>query len=161
MTGTLLTTKFPDEDAAAAFARRIAPALRAGDTILLSGEIGAGKTHIARALIKARLAMIGRDEDVPSPTFTIVQTYEVGGVEIWHTDLYRLSDAHELVELGLEDALREAICIIEWPEQVSFEWPEDALWIRVSGNGTDTGRVATISTQSERLGELLRGVLSG
>ena len=88
--------------------------LRAGDCVLLEGPIGAGKTHFCRALIRARL---GREEDVPSPTFTLVQTYDAD-VEIWHADLYRLSHPDEALELGLEDAFASAICLVEWPERL-------------------------------------------
>ena len=83
--------ELPTGAATTALAERLAPRLGPGDTLLLSGPIGAGKTHFARALIKARLRAAGRDEDVPSPTFTLVQTYDDGICEIWHADLYRLT----------------------------------------------------------------------
>ena len=110
-----------------ALARKIAPCLRSGDTLLLEGPIGAGKTHFARALIKARLAAEGKDEDVPSPTFTLVQSYEAGGVEIWHADLYRLSDPAEVAELGLDDAFERAICLVEWPDRLGGAAPAGAI----------------------------------
>lgn len=124
-----------------ALARRIAPHLGPGDTLLLEGPIGAGKTHFARAIIKARLQASGSDEDVPSPTFTLVQTYEAQGVEIWHADLYRLSEAGEIVELGLEDAFGSAICLVEWPDRLPA-CPEGAvsLSFRPTGEG-DTRRL--------------------
>ena len=91
----------------------------AGDTLLLQGPIGAGKTHLARALIQARQSAAGRAaEDVPSPSFTLVQTYEAGETEIWHADLFRLGNAAEADELGLTDAFDAAICLIEWPERL-------------------------------------------
>src|SRR6056297_4111622 len=110
--------------ATAALAARIAPLLRPGDTLLLSGPIGAGKTAFARALIQARL---GRAEDVPSPTFTLVQTYDDGICEIWHADLYRLTVPEDAVELGLEQAFAEAICLVEWPDRLGDLRPEGAL----------------------------------
>ena len=114
-----------DEAATAALAKRIAPRLRAGDTLLLEGPIGAGKTTFARALIRARL---GRpEEDVPSPTFTLVQTYQADDVEIWHCDLYRLLDSQDVLELGLDDAFATAICLIEWPDRLGGDGPADAL----------------------------------
>ncbi len=96
MTEPLLHLDLPTPEATTAFAAALAPRLRAGDALLLEGPIGAGKTHLARALIQARLAAAGRLEDVPSPTYTLVQTYDDGGTEIWHADLYRLSGGADL-----------------------------------------------------------------
>ena len=101
----------------AAFAGALAADLRAGDTILLKGQVGAGKSHFARALIRARLG--NPLEDVPSPTYTLVQTYEADPV-IWHADLYRLTAAAEVDELGLTDALPDAIVLIEWPDRMAL-----------------------------------------
>ena len=109
------------------FARGIATRLNGGDTILLEGPIGAGKTHFCRALIQCRLAEVNRLEDVPSPTFTIVQTYELDNVEIWHADLYRLSSVDELTELGLDDAFESDIVLVEWPERLGTNAPANAL----------------------------------
>ncbi|WP_375253813.1 tRNA (adenosine(37)-N6)-threonylcarbamoyltransferase complex ATPase subunit type 1 TsaE [Yoonia sp.] len=114
----------PDETATARFAAKIAPILSSGDTLLLEGDIGAGKSAFARALIRARL---GRQEDVPSPTFTLVQTYESPDGDIWHCDLYRLSHPDEAFELGLEDAFETAICLIEWPDRLGNAAPGNAL----------------------------------
>ncbi len=125
----------PNQDATAALARRVAPILRAGDTILLEGEIGAGKTAFARALIRART---NRDEDVPSPTFTLVQTYDAPGAEIWHCDLYRLTGPDEILELGLDAAFDEGICLVEWPDRLGAALPAGAL--RLSFSGEDEGR---------------------
>ncbi|MGR3591248.1 tRNA threonylcarbamoyladenosine biosynthesis protein TsaE [Limimaricola soesokkakensis] len=124
---TLLAGPIPlsDESHSLALARRLAPHLRAGDTLLLSGQIGAGKSFFARALIRARIG--NPDEEVPSPTFTLVQSYEAPGGEIWHCDLYRLSDPFELVELGLEEAMGRAICLIEWPDRMGEMAPPEAL----------------------------------
>ena len=114
----------PDLAATEALAARLAPRLRVGDTLLLSGEIGAGKSAFCRALIRARL---GRSEDVPSPTFTLVQVYEAPDGDIWHCDLYRLSHLDEALELGLDTAFEEAICLIEWPDRLGPAAPPDAL----------------------------------
>lgn len=109
----------------AALAQRIAPLLQAGDTLLLSGPIGAGKSYFARALIRARL---GNDtEEVPSPSFTLVQTYQAADVEIWHCDLYRLTTVQDVWELGLDEAFVRAICLIEWPDRLGDMAPETAL----------------------------------
>jgi len=106
-----------------AFARALAPRLGAGDTLLLGGPIGAGKTAFARALIGAR----GVAEDVPSPTFTLVQTYSADGLEIWHCDLYRVTQPDELLELGLDEAFEAALCLVEWPDRLGDLAPADAL----------------------------------
>lgn len=110
------------------FATRLA----AGDVIALDGPIGAGKTHFARALIRARL---GRAEDVPSPSFTLIQTYDAGDIDIWHADLYRLTHPDEVLELGLDDAFRDAICLIEWPERMGRLLPADAIRLRLIPDG--------------------------
>ena len=110
-------------------AQRLSVALLAGDCILLSGEVGAGKTHFARQIILKRLAVIDQTEDVPSPTFTLVQTYDLGIIEIWHADLYRLSDANEAFELGLEDAFETQISLVEWPDRLGTSAPKNALSI--------------------------------
>lgn len=137
----------PSENATAALARRLAPVLGPGDTLLLSGPIGAGKTHFARALIQQRLGATGRTEDVPSPTFTLVQTYDDGKEEIWHADLYRLTHADELWELGLDEAFATAICLIEWPDRLGDGAPADALWIDIATNDAG-GRRLSLSSKA-------------
>lgn len=126
----------PDAAATANLARALAPCLRAGDTVLLEGQIGAGKTHFARALIQHFLA-----EDVPSPTFTLVQTYDAPAFEIWHADLYRLTHPDEAVELGLTEAFESALCLVEWPERLGADRPEKALTLRFAV--LDHGRSVT------------------
>lgn len=113
---TLLATLDPaDADLTACLGRVMAAVLKPGDVIALQGPVGAGKTHFARALIRARQGDLA--EDVPSPTFTLVQTYsDPLGTEIWHADLYRLTHPDELAELGLDDAMRDSIVLIEWPD---------------------------------------------
>lgn len=128
MSACSLILSLPDAEATAALAGRLAPYLKAGDTLLLSGDIGAGKTTFARALIRARLG--NPAEDVPSPTFTLVQTYDDGTTEIWHCDLYRLTDPQEVLELGLDDAFQTAICVIEWPDRLGPDAPSDALCVK-------------------------------
>ncbi len=113
-----------DEAATADLAARLAPILEIGDCLLLEGPIGAGKTAFARALIRARL---GRMEDVPSPTFTLVQTYNDPMGDIWHCDLYRLTHPDEAWELGLSDAFENAICLIEWPDRLGSDTPKGAM----------------------------------
>ena len=127
----------PTADDTAACAQALAPNLGAGDCILLEGNLGAGKTHFARSLIQRRLAEVGKIEDVPSPTYTLVQTYHAGPLQIWHADLYRLRSADELVELGLEEAFGAALVLIEWPDRLGDTAPTDALWLRfeIRGHG--------------------------
>lgn len=113
-------------------ASQLAHLVRPGDTLLLDGPIGVGKTHFARALIQERL---GKAEDVPSPTYTLVQSYGDGDDEIWHADLYRLTHPDEILELGLEDAFGRSICLVEWPERLGGHVPPDALWLRLRDEG--------------------------
>jgi tRNA threonylcarbamoyladenosine biosynthesis protein TsaE len=143
-------------DATAALARRLAPQLRAGDVILLEGPIGAGKTHFARALISARLERAGRAEDIPSPTYTLVQTYDDGTTEIWHADLYRLTGPGEVVELGLSDAFDTAICLVEWPDRLDPGDAPLALRLNFSTVDDENARTIRVSGGSDRL----RGILA-
>lgn len=133
-----LAYDLPDPGATDALAQRIAPLLASGDTLLLAGPIGAGKTHFARALIRARL---GREEEVPSPTYTLVQTYDDGALEIWHADLYRLSGRGEAQELGLDDAFATAICLVEWPDRLRAP-PPGALTLTFSVEGSGRSLLA-------------------
>lgn len=119
--------KISTEDEMTALGQRLAMALRPGDTILLRGPIGAGKTHLARSIIQARLTAAGLFEDVPSPTYTLVQVYYDGETEIWHADLYRLTSPQEVSELGLEEAFETSIVLVEWPDRLGQDAPEDAL----------------------------------
>ena len=128
-------------------AARIAPHLRAGDTVLLEGPRGAGKTHFARAVILARISV---PEDIPSPTYTMVQTYDAGDVEIWHCDLYRLTSPNEALELGLEDAFENSICLVEWPDRLADLAPNDGLILSFSVVAEAEHRHLTASAKSAR-----------
>ncbi|MEM6636829.1 MAG: tRNA (adenosine(37)-N6)-threonylcarbamoyltransferase complex ATPase subunit type 1 TsaE [Pseudomonadota bacterium] len=127
-------------------AGQFAPLLTRGDLLLLSGPVGAGKSHFARALIQTRMRAVGMFEDVPSPSYTLVQVYEVGGLDIWHADLYRLSDASEVHELGLTAAFETALCLIEWPERAVLEWPDTALRLTFDPGPADTARQLAFSS---------------
>lgn len=135
-----VTVSLPDAAATDRLGVWFAANLHAGDCLLLSGPIGAGKSHLARALIRARL---GRFEDVPSPTFTLVQTYQAD-VEIWHADLYRLAHPDEVLELGLDEAFATAICLIEWPDRLGKLVPKAAISLDLSAEGE--GRLARLSS---------------
>lgn len=141
----LLCLDLPDADATDRFGAAMAGLVRAGDVLLLDGPIGAGKTHFARALIRARL---GQAEDVPSPTFTLVQVYGTDP-EIWHADLYRLTHPDEAIELGLEEAFETAICLIEWPERLGDLVPKTALTLRFSLIEAGASRRVTASGASD------------
>lgn len=138
-----MTTRLTaDETLTAALARMLAATARPGDTILLDGPVGAGKTHFARAFIRARQGCAA--EDVPSPTFTLVQTYDDPmGSEIWHADLYRLTDPSELAELGLEEALDTAICLIEWPDRLE-RLPDGAITVAIAAHADPDLRTITL-----------------
>lgn len=144
-----------DEDGTRDLAARIAPVLAAGDVIALAGTLGAGKTAFARALINA---LPGDSEDVPSPTFTLVQTYPRGALEIWHFDLYRLEDPEEAYELGIEDAFADAVSLIEWPDRLGRLMPAGRLVIDISE--TPAGRRFVISGDAAwaaRLADVFEG----
>ena len=104
-------------------ARKIAPVLDTGDVLALEGELGTGKTEFVRAL----LHVLGFEGEVPSPTFTLLQTYEVGGRFLSHFDLYRLKSDKELDELGWEDALAHGVTLVEWPERAGNRLPKERL----------------------------------
>lgn len=126
--------------------------VRPGDTILLSGDIGAGKSHLARATIQCVMESWGAPpEEVPSPTFTLVQSYDTPRGEIWHADLYRLTLSDEIEELGLSAAFGHELCLVEWPDRLGPEAPEDALTITLAPDRPDgSGRIATLSANRLR-----------
>lgn len=136
----LLSLFLPRDDETARLGRWLAGLLVPGDTVLLSGPVGAGKTHLARALIRAAT---GIDQDVPSPSFTLVQTYAAQGCDIWHADLYRLSQPDEVIELGLDEAFGHAICLVEWPDRLGPLTPPNALHLTLAYRGD--GRQANLS----------------
>ena len=139
------TLHLADPAATAQLGRALAPHLAAGDTVTLSGGLGAGKSHLARALIEARLKVAGRSESVPSPSYTLVQVYDLDGVQLWHADLYRLSGVDELAELGLDEAFATAICLVEWPDRLGRALPARNLAIALDfAEGPDDTRRATI-----------------
>lgn len=140
-----LTLTSPNETAS--LAQRLSARLGAGDVLLLSGGIGAGKTHFARALIHALQDV---PEDVPSPTFTLVQVYDTRGGELWHADLYRLTGPDEVVELGLTEAFETAICLIEWPDRLAELAPEDALSLDLTAGAEEETRALILSWRAPR-----------
>jgi tRNA threonylcarbamoyladenosine biosynthesis protein TsaE len=119
----------PDETATAELGARIAQGLGVGDAVLLKGELGAGKTTLARAILRA----LGVESHVPSPTFTLVQAYETERLAVFHFDLYRIDNPRELAELGIDDALDQGAALVEWPERgFPPHLAADALTIRLT-----------------------------
>jgi tRNA threonylcarbamoyladenosine biosynthesis protein TsaE len=120
--------RLPDEAATTRLGAALAPMLAIGEAILLWGPLGAGKSTLARGLIRA---LTQPDEEAPSPTFTLVQTYESPRLILAHFDLYRLGGADEVFELGLDEALAEGAAVIEWPERLEGRLPADRLDIEL------------------------------
>jgi tRNA threonylcarbamoyladenosine biosynthesis protein TsaE len=144
-----------DEAATVALACRVAAVARAGDVIALAGDLGTGKTRFARAFVDAAA---GDGEEVPSPTFTLVQTYDSPAGPIWHFDLYRLTRPDEAYELGLEEALADGIALIEWPDRLADLLPAQRLDIDLTYGAEPTARRARLTghgSWAPRLADLI------
>jgi tRNA threonylcarbamoyladenosine biosynthesis protein TsaE len=138
-----LTIDLPDEAATRALAGRLARLARAGDVVALGGTLGAGKTTFARAFIRA---LTTAEEEVPSPTFTLVQAYEPpDGPPIWHFDLYRLTAPEDALELGIDDAFADGVSLIEWPERLGRLLPGDRLDLTLEPAAAPEARRARLS----------------
>jgi len=123
---------------------------RPGDVIALSGDLGCGKSTLARAFIHARTRC---DEEVPSPTFTLVQTYDSAPCPIWHFDLYRLERPEDAFELGLDDAFMD-ICLIEWPERLGNLLPKNRLEVMLEMSPNPHGRKVTLTPSGHWIDDL-------
>jgi tRNA threonylcarbamoyladenosine biosynthesis protein TsaE len=138
----------PDEAATLRLGAELAPRLRAGDVVYLRGELGMGKSSLARGLIRA---LTSPDQDVPSPTFTLMQIYETPDMDIVHLDLYRLTDPEESYELGLDELLPSSVLLIEWPDRLGHLGFDDRLEIsleqadKTNFPGAAQGRIATLT----------------
>lgn len=130
-----METQVKNEAETMQIAAELAPTLKRGDVVLLYGTLGMGKTVFARALVRALTN--APDAEVPSPTFTLVQTYEGQAAPIYHYDLYRIEDPEEIPELGWEDALADGITIVEWPERLGPYKPAQTLDISFSSVDND------------------------
>jgi tRNA threonylcarbamoyladenosine biosynthesis protein TsaE len=154
-TGIILTIELPDETATQALARSLAALANSGEQLALIGDLGTGKTVFARAFIRA---LCGADIEVPSPTFTIVQTYDAkDGRELFHFDLYRLESPDEALELDIDDAFANGISLIEWPERLGSFLPPNHLKLTLSYSDTESQRLAIITAGNnwtERLREI-------
>lgn len=140
----------PDAEATGRLGAAVALALKPGDAVCLKGPLGAGKSTLARALVRALTAA---HEDVPSPTFTLVQFYEGKRFPLAHFDLYRLERADEAFEIGLDEALEEGAAVIEWPERLGGRLPPDRLDIDITISGE--GRTARLSPHGAWKGRAL------
>ncbi|MCS6933268.1 MAG: tRNA (adenosine(37)-N6)-threonylcarbamoyltransferase complex ATPase subunit type 1 TsaE [Acetobacteraceae bacterium] len=145
------TLHLPDLAATEALAARVAALARPGDAILLSGPLGAGKSAFARAFLRA--AANDPALEVPSPTFTLVQSYDLPRGPAHHFDLWRLSGPADLAELGWEEA-RAGIVLVEWPERLAALAPPDALRVALSPAAEETAREAVLSGWPDRIGRL-------
>ena len=135
-----MTVTLSDEPATQALGQSLATLVRPGEAICLAGPLGAGKSTLARALVRA---LTTPDEEVPSPTFTLVQFYETGAFPLAHFDLYRLSDPDEAYEIGLDEALDGGAALIEWPQRLEGRLPPDRLDIEITMDGE--GRTARLT----------------
>lgn len=141
------------ESATVALATAIATHARTGDVIALSGELGTGKTAFARGFIQA---LSDNPEEVPSPTFTLVQTYETPNGPVYHFDLYRLNDPDEAIELGIEESFATGMTLIEWPDKLGSYLPADRLDISIAYGSSPEARTITLyghGTWPQRLRE--------
>jgi tRNA threonylcarbamoyladenosine biosynthesis protein TsaE len=111
-----------------------------GDVYLLEGTLGAGKSVFARAFVRA---LCGADTDVPSPTFTLVQTYDSAKGTLWHFDLYRLNDPEEIYDIGWEEALSGGILLVEWPQRLGSFIPHRSKRISIEAIDADSRRITT------------------
>lgn len=126
------TIRLPDAAATQQLGARLSCVLEPGDVVLLHGDLGAGKTTLARGLIAALCDV----EDVPSPTYTLIQSYDTSrGHWLVHADLYRIEQETELEELGLEEAFEQAICLIEWPDRLGPWTPDRRLDLHLMQDG--------------------------
>ncbi len=140
-----------DEPQMLVFAKQLARLLRKGDCLTFNGDLGAGKTTFIRAMIHTLCGM----ETVPSPTFTLVQTYDSSPSPLWHFDLYRLKRAEELYELGFEEALADGILFIEWPERAKDLLPSTQLQLHLEQAQDDLKRKLTISGDAQWAARLI------
>lgn len=135
-----------DECATARLGRVLAGLARPGDVIALHGTLGMGKSTLARAFVRA---LTDQSEDVPSPTFTLVQTYQAAGADIWHFDLYRLDKPEDAFELGIEDAFADGINLIEWPDRLGRLMPRRRLEVHLHPGEKPTAREADLISHGQ------------
>lgn len=143
--------ELPDLDATRRLAERLAGLLRAGDFVGLTGVLGAGKTTCARHMIEA---LAGRRMEVPSPSFTLAQTYDFDAFTLWHFDLYRIETPEAVYELGYEDALANGVSLVEWPERLGPLRPADRLDVTLLQGPAPDSRIAELEAHGDWIGRL-------
>ena len=130
-----------NESETAAFGARLAEEIKPGTVIALTGDLGAGKTTLTKAIARG----LGVTETLTSPTFTIVQEYESGRMPVYHFDVYRVHDEDEMFELGFDDYLHgKGVCLIEWAELVKDLLPEGTRWLKLEYGSSEDERICTI-----------------
>ncbi len=153
MTATV-TLDLACKDATSRLGAALAARAKPGDVLALFGTLGTGKTTLARAFIRA---LTTADEEVPSPTFTLVQTYDTALGLVWHFDLYRLERPEDAFELGIEDALADGIVLIEWPERLGSWLPRRRLDVSLGNVANTPGRQVILTSWfqwDDRIGDL-------
>jgi tRNA threonylcarbamoyladenosine biosynthesis protein TsaE len=144
-----LNRELADEAATLALGRALAPALKPGTVVWLDGELGAGKTTLARAL----LCSLGHAGPVKSPTYTLVEVYVVSSLYLYHFDFYRLMDPQEFLDAGLDEYFRDdAVCLVEWPDKAAGCVPpaDLAIRLRFPDGAASSRRIADLLAHSER-----------
>lgn len=136
----------------ASFGKALSKVAQIGDVFALYGTLGMGKSVLARAFIQA----VSNQEEVPSPTFTLLQTYEGQDFDVYHFDLYRIKQAEEIFEIGIEDAIYGGVSLIEWPEKMGGYLPLDIIKIEITPQGD--GRLIEIFTNSETKAERFKNL---
>jgi tRNA threonylcarbamoyladenosine biosynthesis protein TsaE len=139
----------PDEAATAALAARLARLAVPGDVLALWGDLGMGKTTFARAFVAARAGAAAGAVTVPSPTFTLLQTYDLPGGPVWHYDLYRLAAPDDVWELGWEEGLADAIALVEWPQRLGDLLPAGRLDVELKPGDNDLARRASLGPHGD------------
>lgn len=153
-----LTVDVADEAATGRVAAALAHLAQPGDVVALAGDLGTGKTAFARAFVRT---LADADEEVPSPTFTLVQLYDTDDFTVWHFDLYRLERPEDALELGIEEAFADGVSLIEWPERLGRLLPHNRLDITLSvGTSPEARRIAFTGgpAWTARIEELSRNV---
>ena len=132
-------------------ARILAPTLPLTGVLLINGIMGSGKTFLCRHLIQAKQENEKKHvEDIPSPTFTLIQTYNFESAEIWHCDFYRIKTANELLELGLEEGFESSLCLIEWPKGLENLEIFDVAYLEIKTGPNTSERELIFYSESEK-----------
>ena len=133
----ILHIPLPNQQATEKLAQNLSSLLKGGDIVALWGDLGVGKSTLCRAVIQS---LCGADTTVPSPTFTLIQSYLTPDFDIWHMDMYRLNEPDEAYELGIEEAFVSACCLIEWPDKLGSLLPDNRIDIMIEyDSDTDKG----------------------